>query len=249
MSMQIRGLTRDAIKHQTNVRQMKMSLLLGLVLVVSYLPTVDAATPESLNLGDCRILSGKLRAKAYKEVMDRYRKDAETGNIEARKALANIANNKFACRLENYSDNAGWTIVEEGDKNGVVSSSSSTVPVETFKKDAVTMKALKEAYQSAHSLADDDVAYRRMAAAFVADYKEAFEEEYADAYRDAVGAREVACRFPQAIDSKTDTELLCTMARASAATLYPLLSKDRRAALEQEAGAWVEGYVRKAKSR
>jgi hypothetical protein len=221
-------------------------LLIPLFLAALASPAVRAELPDTLDLSDCRILAGKRYPKAYKEVMDRIRAEAQAGDPEARRTLAGVAANKLVGRLEKYSDNAGWAMIEDSGQHGVVSTQANTVSVATFRNDVATMQALKDACRAAQDLADDDVAYRQVAARYVADYKEAFKDEYFDAYRDAEGARAVACRHPEAITDKTDTKMLCTMARSSAATLYPLIAKDRRATLERQAATWAQDYIAKS---
>lgn len=209
------------------------------------LPVLAAEpVPDTLDLSDCRILAGKLYADAYRSTLAAVTKRAGAGSLKDQKLLAGIATNRFACFLETVSDSAGWSVVVEDKKNpGVVSTSTSLVDSATLQRNPAGLKALREAVQSAQAIADKDLGYRKIAARYVADYHPLFQPaEHADAYRNAVGVRAVACRN-QGAKSRPANALFCGDAKGAIASLHPLLPAETRAEQEAAGLAWADGFL------
>lgn len=212
------------------------------------LPALAAEpVPDTLDLSDCRILAGKLYADAYRSTLAAVTKRARAGSLKDQKLLAGIATNRFACFLETVSDSAGWSIVVE-DKTkdgapGVTSTSANLADIETLQRNPAGLKALREAVQSAQAVADKDLGYRKIAARYVADYHALFQPaDHADAYRNAVGVRAVACRN-QGAKARPANALFCGDAKGAIASLHPLLPAERRAEQEAAGLAWAEDFL------
>jgi len=220
-----------------------------------FLPPAFAAdpVPDTLDLSDCRILEGKLYADNHRRALADITEQAQAGSLEDRKTLAAIANNRFACFLETVSDSAGWSVmIEDKDKNaesGVVSTSSRLLDIGTLRRYPDGLKALREAEQGAQAIADQDLAYRNIAARFVADYPAVFQlADHADAYRNAVGVKAVACQDADA--RETAHAQFCNDARGALASLLQLLPEEKRMELEAAGLAWAKGFLaRKPLSR
>lgn len=222
-----------------------IALVAGLCVTLS--SSAAEQLPDTLDLSDCRILAGKLHADAFRATLDGITKRAKAGSLADQRMLAAVATNRYACFMETVSDSAGWTIVSDGkNKNGspgVVSTSSQLVDIETLKRNAEGLKALREAERTAQAVADRDLGYRTIAARYVADYKEVFQpSDYADAYRNAVGVRAVAC-LTGASRAKRAHDMFCIDAKGVIADLHSLLSADKRAQLETDGLSWAEKFT------
>lgn len=203
--------------------------------------------PDTLDLSDCRILSGKRYADAFGSTLASVTKRAKAGNLADQRILAAIATNRFACFQETVSDSAGWSIISDDKKKdgspGVVSTSTQLVDIDTLKRNPEGLRALREAERAAQSIANRDLAYRKIAARYVADYKMLFQpSDYADAYRNAVGVKAVACRNLDSTEKGTKY-LLCLDAKGVIADLHTLLPAEKRKQLEVAGFAWAETFT------
>lgn len=221
-----------------------VALVAGLCVTLS--SSAAEQLPDTLDLSDCRILAGKLHADAYRATLGSITKGARAGSLADQRMLAAVATNRYACFMETVSDSAGWTIVSDSKKNGspgVVSTSAQLVDLETLKRNPEGLKALREAERAAQVVADRDLAYRTIAARYVADYKEVFQpSDYADAYRNAVGVRAIAC-LKGASRAKRAHDMFCIDAKGVIADLHSLLSADKRAQLETDGLSWAEKFT------
>ena len=205
-----------------------------------------AVVAQALDLEDCRILFGQTRQKELNATLASQRRKADAGDLAARKWLAGVANNRFACYLEELDEGAGWSVIEEPVEgaagNSIAVQSTTVVDAATIKKNKAAHRALREAFVSAQAVADDDVAYRNMAARLVADYADALPDRYADAYRDAIGVRQVVCHNPEVL-SASAAQPFCLSAKSASASLYPRLSSAERAAQEAAGLDWAARYL------
>lgn len=219
---------------------------LGLGLTLMAAPVRAETVPDRLDLSDCRILAGKRYAKAFKQIESDYQQAAKNGDLEARKGLAAIANNRFACVLENISEDGGWTIITSDAKNPQNSVATTTTKTNgsAVSADPQAVKTLREAYRQTRGLADEDVPYRQLAAGYVADYPDVFPKEQAEGYRLALGVQHIACRSPKLI-GKDANNTFCLRAKAQVATLFPLLTPQQRARQEELALAWANAFADK----
>lgn len=221
-----------------------IALVAGLCVTLSSIAAEHL--PDTLDMSDCRILAGRLHADAYRATLAGITKRAKAGGLADQRMLAAVATNRFACFLESVSASAGWSIVTDSKKNGspgIVSTSTQLVDVETLKRNPEGLKALREAKRTAQFIADRDLAYRTIAAGYVADYKDIFQSsDYADAYRNAVGVRAVACLKDQS-RTKRGHEMFCIDAKGVIAGLHSLLSADKRAQLEADGLIWAEKFM------
>lgn len=226
----------------------KSLLALGAALCATLPACAAEKTPATLDLSDCRILAGKLYADAYRSTLAAITQRAKGGSFEDQRKLAAIATNRFACFQESISDSAGWTIISDGKEKGgapgVVTTSTLTVDVPTLKRHPEGLQALLEAERTAQAIADRDLAFRSIAARYVADYKDAFlPADHADAYRNAVGVKAVACRDAGGARGKGAASTFCSGARAAVASLHGLLPADKRGQLEASGLAWAEAHL------
>lgn len=235
---------------QSTFNHMKINQLFT-VLVAGMCITIPSFAaehvPDSLDLSDCRIISGKRYADAYRSTLANVTKRAKAGNLADQRILAAIATNRFACFQETVADSAGWTIISDDKKKdgspGVVSTSTQLIDIETLKRNQEGLRALREAEGAAQSIANRDLAYRKIAARYVADYKVLFQpSDYADAYRNAVGVKAVACRNLDATEKGTNY-LLCLDAKGIIADLHSLLPAEKRKQLEMAGLAWAEAFM------
>lgn len=227
----------------------KSLLALLATLFVAYPAGSAEPVPPTLNLGDCRILAGKLHAEAFRSTLAAIDTRARAGSFDDRRKLAAIATNRFACFLETVSASAGWTVVSEGTVKdgvrGITATASQLVDADILKNRPEGLKALREAVRTAQAIADQDLAFRNIAARYVADYKEVFPPaDHADAYRNAVGVKAVACRDGgSAGQGKAAANTLCAEARAAVAGLHRSLPAAKREQLETAGLAWAETYL------
>lgn len=203
--------------------------------------------PASLDLSDCRILAGKLHADAWRSTLAAITQRAKGGSFEDQRKLAAIATNRFACFQESISESAGWAVIteskEKGGAPGVVTTSTQMLDAATLRRHPEGLQALREAERTAQAIADRDLAFRNLAARYVADYPEAFQPaDHADAYRNAVGVKAVACREAGA-KGKGAAKQFCSGARAAVASLHGALPADKREQLEASGLAWAESHL------
>jgi len=224
-----------------------MRSLFVVALVVVAL-VASGASAVNLDLEDCDILIGQSQRQEFDAYMASQRVKAGKGNLFARKVLAAIANNRFACYLNDLDEGAGWSVMSIPDKNaaagGASVMSTRVVDAAAIMKSRDAHESLRKAFEAAQALADEDIAYRNMASVYVADYAEAFPEKYAAAYRDALGVRDVACRYPEKAPGESGKSL-CLSAKSAIASLYLKLPESERASLEKDGMAWAVQYLKR----
>lgn len=225
--------------------QYLIALVSGLCVTLSSIAAEQP--PDTLDMSDCRILAGKLHADAFRVTLDGITRRAKASSLADQRMLAAVATNRFACFMETVSPSAGWTIVSDSEKKngspGVVSTSTQLVGIETLKRNPEGLRALREAERTAQAIADRDLAYRTIAARYVANYKEVFQSsDYADAYRNAVGVRAIACLKGES-SAKRAHDMFCIDAKGVIADLHSLLPADKRAQLETDGLTWAEKFT------
>lgn len=222
------------------------------ILLVSTLSTLAAANvgAAGLDFEDCNVLTGQSQRQEFEAFVAAQRSKAGKGDLPARKTLAAIANNRFACYLDSLQDGAGWSVIQDSGKKSAVAEvttmSTRVVDAAVIMNSPKALDALRGAFAEMQSLADDDVAYRNMAAGYVADYAPALPGKEGVAYRDAVGVREVACRFPEVLRGNSG-KTFCLSAKSAIASLYEKLSPAERSRQEAAGERWAERFVESAK--
>jgi len=222
------------------------------IVLVSILSALAAANvgAAGLDLEDCNVLTGQSQRQEFDAFVASQRGKARKGDLPARKTLAAIANNRFACYLDALQEGAGWSVIEDSgnksDAGSVATVSTQVVDAAAIVNSPKAHEALRSAFAEMQSLADDDVAYRNMAAGYVADYAAALPGKEGVAYRDAVGVREVACRFPEALRGDSG-KTFCLSAKSAIASLYEKLSSAERSRQEAAGERWAERFVESAK--
>lgn len=210
------------------------SLLYPLILAALSCTSVHAA---ELELDDCDVQFGKKSNAAYKGWMKENQKEAEAGNRDAIRLRAAEANNRLACHEELLTGHSGWGVTMVSDDGR---SESQLPPIITgIRKQAAAWQALNQAVKYGRQAGAFDVGYKGATAQLVVRYSAELPEHVEAAYEDAAAVYEYDCILKRQF-GRRDRAAGCASARASRARLIPLVTAERRQALDISARQWAE---------
>ena len=196
------------------------------------------AHAASLDLDDCGVLTGKKPNAAYKGWLKDTQKAADAGDRNAIRMLAAEANNRLVCFEEAITGNSGWAVTMTSEDGGT---SESQIPsgIKDIRKQPAAWSALNQAVKYGHQAGGFDVGYKGATAQTVLRYAAVLPDQLEAAYEDAAAVYEFDCVLKRKF-GKRDTKYGCTSARSSRARLIPLVSAERRQALDVSARQWAE---------
>lgn len=191
----------------------------------------------SLELSDCDILIGKKSNAAYKGWLKDNQKEAEAGDRDAIRLRAIEALNRLACYEEELTGDEGWGMTMTTSDG----SSETHLPpgIPDIRKQPAAWRALNQAVKYGHQAGAFDVGHKGAAAELVVRYAADLPQQLEAAYEDAAGVYEYDCVLKRRF-GRRDRDAGCASGRTMRARLTPLVSAERRQALDATARVWAK---------
>lgn len=224
---------RSKLTMKMCLKKLRLSfpLVLALICANSY--------AAKISLDDCDLITAKPLRADFQSWLNKNRKLANEGNVEALTMVAAEANNRLACLEEKITENSGWSMTMSSAEGTSETTSNPGIP--NIKKNADAYAALKDAVKYTHLAGATDPAYRGMSAQLVLRYQATLPEALETAYEDVAGANQLECVLKRKF-SKRDAQFACSSHRTTLAQLITKIPAERRALLDQKAHQWAAGF-------
>ncbi|MFZ6875581.1 hypothetical protein ACO0LF_26235 [Undibacterium sp. Di27W] len=201
--------------------------------------TSASSQAAKISLDDCDLITAKPLRADFQTWLNKNRKLAGEGNVEALTMLAAEANNRLACLEEKLTEKSGWTMTMSSADGTSETTSNPGIP--NIKKNPDAYAALKDAVKYTHLAGVTDPAYRGMSAELVLRYQTTLPDALETAYEDVAGANQLECVLKRKF-GKRDAQYACSSHRTTLAQLTTKIPAERRAALDQKAQQWAADF-------
>ncbi|MBC3907455.1 hypothetical protein [Undibacterium umbellatum] len=201
--------------------------------------TCASSQAAKISLDDCDLITAKPLRADFQTWLNKNRKLAVEGNVEALTMLAAEANNRLACMEEKITEKSGWSMTMSSGDGSSETTSNAGIP--NIKKHADAYAALKDAVKYAHQAGASDPAYRGISAQLVLRYHSVLPEALETAYEDVAGANQLECVLKRKF-GKRDAQYACASHRTTLAQLTTKIPAERRVALDQKAQQWAAEF-------